>query len=225
MNCKAVNVLNENVFEKRLEDLEPITKDELGIHKTNLNDYVMIHYENKKRTQKTDYIGRVVRSFTRNHPADTRKKEDIEILWERNGEVYKSHRLSKKQPEWVKHTKEKHFFVDTISYVLTMIIHNENGGFQLTNYRHSFSTMRMLTIDEECRQQQMEFDMDYDHIDNRINGKGIIFKYYKLPQIVYYLKTEAIINNEIGPKEAIELLKIIFNKCQYDIYRNIVSYL
>ena len=225
MNCKAVNVLTENVFEKRLEDLEPITKDELGIHKTNLNEYVMIHYENKKRTQKTDYIGRVVRSFTRNHPADTRKKDDIEILWERNGEVYKSRRLSKKQPAWVKHTKEKHFFVDTISYVLTLIIHNENGGFQLTNCRHSFSTMRMLTIDEEHRQQQMEFDMDYDHIDNRINGKGIIFKYYKLPQIVNYLKTEALINNEIGPNEAIELLKIIFNKYQYDIYRNIVSYL
>jgi hypothetical protein len=93
------------------------------------------------------------------------------------------------------------------------------------SYRHCFSTFRKLTIEEEYRQQEMEFDMDYDHIDNRTNGRGNIFKYYKLPKIFDYLKTENIISNHIGPTEAIEIIKILFNKYQYDIYRNIVSYL
>lgn len=227
MNNKSVEFLNESVFEKRLEEFEfeAISKDELGIYKTNLGDYVMIHYENKKRTEKTDYIGRIVRTITSNHTGDTRKKEDIEILWERSGQVYKSKRLSKKNnPKWVKHTKEKHLFVDTISYISTMVFHNENNDFQLIHYRHCFSILRKLTIDEEYRQKEEEFDMDYEYIDNRINGRLSIFKYYKLPQIVDYKRTDTLISSEIGPTEAIELLKILFYKFQYDIYRNILTY-
>jgi hypothetical protein len=224
MNLKSTA---DDVFQKRHDDFNDVIKDRYGIYMTKLNDLVLIHHENKKKTEKFDYIGRVVRTYFAENARCTVKKDDIEILWERSGQIYKSPRLSKKQAQWVRHTQDKHLFIDTLYYVCNDWIVDVNGNEFLFEESHFCSTVKKMTVEEEFRDQQLgELGwMDYENIDNRVRGKGAIVKYYNLPNLFHYLKPDSLINDKVGPNEVMKCVKMVFKKFPYDIYRNVMSYL
>lgn len=219
--------LTHTLFQNGLIYLNPIEPDEYLIRKTNLNDTIFIHYnnnKNNKNNKKIDYIGRVVRTFTSFLTDQVSKIDDIELLWERTGQVYKSPRLSKRNPEWVPHKEKKHLFINNLSYVSSFFEFKNNQA-NFTQKRCLLSTLRIQTIDEDFRYQSGYRRGEYEFVDFTSKTNYSSLSYFKIPVVNNYLKIDRFLNNKVGPLQIEETIRILIDKFPYDIYRYIVSYI
>lgn len=227
MNYNSIKYETEEIdriFGRRLNDLEMIPKDNNGMPTYHQDDYIFIHYENRSKTKKIDYIGKVVKTKTHKTTSTmfdmiiVTKKDIIEILWEREGQTYRAPRLSKKQSQWERHTDEKYLFTNTMySDSINFIVLPTQ---QIRLYRVKTTTGRLQIM------TMKEYEETKDsNIYQSIGDRGCSLEYYKIPKIADYIQTVSLVKNIISPIQFRESMKEVFDKFPYDIYRTIVSYM
>lgn len=227
----------EQVFNGRFEynkSLHPLYRKNGVYSKGNI---IMVHYESKDRKIKIDYIGRIKRVYVETLYHKTAillkgiKQEinmiDLEILWERHGQTYKSPRFAKKQPKWVPHTKGENLNINTqIVWKGTLQV----GDVRTIKYHMGFCKTYIIqrTIKDKVVKFLREELIDSHHFkNNKVTKKNqfAVLYYSRVPNIADYLDIDRLINEDVGPHQLAGHIKQVFDKFPYDVYRNIMGYM